>query len=75
MTQAEFLIAFQDMLQRDDAVEMGYVLKDMEEWDSLAFMAIISFYDLHFGIRLTFENLLPCVSVADIVALSEGNIA
>lgn len=75
MTQAEFLEALQDMLQRDDAVEMGCVLKNMEEWDSLAFMAIIAFYDQQFGIRLTFENLLPCVSVADIAALSEGNIA
>lgn len=75
MTQAEFLEAFQNILQCESAVTSDSLLKEMEEWDSLAYMATIAFFDLHFSKRLTFENLIPCQTVADIMKLSAGNIA
>ena len=75
MTITDFLEAFQDMLQRDDAITLHDKLKEMEEWDSLAFMAVVAFFDRHFEVRLTFEMLEECTTVEDIAALAQGKIA
>ena len=75
MTTSQFLEDFQSMLQRDEPVSVHEVLNDMEEWDSLALMAAISFFDLHFEIRLTFETLGTCRTVGDVMALTQDKLS
>lgn len=75
MTRQEFLETLQDMLQCEQALDARTVLTDMEEWDSLAFMVLISFFDKNFGKRITFDMLKPCRTPEDLIALSEGGIA
>ena len=75
MTSTDFLDAFQDKLQRDDAITLHDKLKEMEEWDSLAFMAVVAFFDIHFDVRLTFEILEECITVEDVAKLAQGKIA
>lgn len=41
----KFIPIFQDLLQRDEPVFATDTLADMEEWDSLAIMALIAWFD------------------------------
>lgn len=75
MTKEEFLVEFQEMLQRDDPVEAETPLASLEEWDSLARMVLIAFFDKTFGQRVTFDAFKPCRTVADLMDLAQGAIA
>lgn len=70
MTRQDFLVQLQDMLQSDSALEGDTILSNMEEWDSLAFMVLITFFDKKLGKRITFADLKPCRTVNDVIALS-----
>lgn len=74
MTRSDFIAELQEMLQTDDTLAEDTVLSDLEEWDSLAFMLLIAFFDKNFGIRLTFDELAPCETPAEIIELSKGAI-
>ena len=74
MTKAEFLEAFQDVLQRDDAVTADMVLTDMDEWDSLSKMATMSYFKGHFGVAITLDTLGKLEKVSDLIALAGDNI-
>ena len=43
MTNEEFLTEMQDVLQTEEELSMDTVLDDLEEWDSLSFMATMAF--------------------------------
>lgn len=75
MTRADFLARLQELLQTDTALEADTTLWDMEEWDSLAFMVLIAFFDKQFGIRLTFDAIKACATPADVISLANGAIA
>ena len=66
----EFLTEFQDLLQRDDPLSPDSRLEDLDEWDSLAIMAVIAWFDKQFGRTLNFGNFKGLQTVADVAALS-----
>ena len=66
----EFLPIFQDVLQRDDPLTADDALADIEEWDSLAVMATIAWFDRNLGRKLTFKDFKSLETVADIAALA-----
>lgn len=72
MTKQDFFSALQDMLQCDEPLTAATELTSMEEWDSLAFMAVIAFFDKNFGQRIVFSDLKKCRTVADVMALAKG---
>lgn len=74
MTRNEFLDALQDMLQTDDELTEDTPLGSMEEWDSLAFMVVIAFFDKNFAKRLTFEDLSACKTPAALMMFADGAI-
>lgn len=74
MTKSEFLIAFQDVLQRDDAVADTDALADMEEWDSLSKMATMAFFKKHFDVAITLDGLGKFETVADLINLAGDKI-
>ena len=74
MTKAEFLEAFQDVLQRDDPVAEDAVLADLDEWDSLSKMATMAYFKGHFGIVITLDTLGKLEKVSDLIALAGDNI-
>lgn len=75
MTKSDFIAELQEMLQTDDTLAEDTALADLEEWDSLAFMLLIAFFDKNFGQRITFEDLGVCETPLDIMELSKGAIA
>lgn len=70
MQLKEFLTEFQDLLQRDDPLSPDSRLEDLDEWDSLAIMAVIAWFDKRFGLTLNFGNFKGLKTVADVAALS-----
>lgn len=74
MTRNEFLHALQDMLQADAELSEDTPLAGLEEWDSLAFMVLIAFFDKNFGKKLTFEDLSACKTPAALMSLADGAI-
>lgn len=70
MELATFLIEFQDLLQRDEPLCPASRLDELEEWDSLAVMAVIAWFDKHFGLSLKFGDFKRLRTVADVAALS-----
>lgn len=66
MTQNEFLKEFQDILQRDEPVDLDGKLADMEEWDSLTAMATSFFLKSKFKIDLPLENFKEFQTARDI---------
>lgn len=75
MNKSQFLATLQDMLQCDEALQEDTVLAEREEWDSLAIMVLISFFDKNFGQRIAYNDLRQCRTIADLIALSKGAIA
>ena len=74
MTRNEFLGALQDMLQTDAALSEDTPLAGLEEWDSLAFMVVIAFFDKNFAKKLTFEDLSASKTPAALINLAGGAI-
>lgn len=72
MTKTEFLLAFQDLLGREGIVNIDDTLADLEEWDSLAMMSVIAWFDKHISITLNFNQLKALQTVVDIIALSKN---
>lgn len=75
MTRNEFLAALQDMLQTDAELSDDTPLASLEEWDSLAFMVVIAFFDKNFGKKLTFEDLTACKDPAALMELTGGALS
>ena len=68
MREEVFLADFCDLLQLDLATS----LRSLEEWDSLAGMALIAYFDRKCGKRLTFADIKKFATVGDIFVILES---
>lgn len=66
MDREEFLNEIQEILQRDDAVEINDALADYDEWDSLSKMAVMAFFDKQFGKKITLREIGGLKTVKDL---------
>lgn len=74
MTLAQFLTDLQDILQRDEPLTPNTVLTDVEEWDSLAAMGCLAYFDRMFGVKTTFAQYQQVRTVADVVAMVQDHV-
>ena len=74
MTLAQFLTDLQDILQRDEPLTPNTVLTDVEEWDSLAVMGCLAYFDRKFGVKTTFAQYQQVRTVADVVAMVQDHV-
>lgn len=72
MNSAEFLETFQELIQTDNELSMNTPLADIEEWDSMAIMAAIAYFDVTHGKQLTFEDFAQAKVVGDIAGMIPG---
>lgn len=68
MTKQEFLEKLQDVLERDEEVTEDMVLADMDEWDSLAAMAVMAFFNRQLSITLLPAEVREMKTVQDLIA-------
>ena len=66
MTTEDFLIQLQEVLQTDTVLTTDTVLADLDEWDSLAQMATMSFLNRNFGVKTNIAELAALGTVADL---------
>jgi acyl carrier protein len=62
------LVELEDVLQRDEPCHAEDVLAEYEEWDSLSKMAVMAFFNKHFGIKLTLDHMKDFITVQDLIA-------
>lgn len=69
MTIEELLEEIKETLQRDEDITLEMNLHDIEEWDSLAIISIISLYDQLFSLVVKSEDLKKADTIKDLVDL------
>ena len=74
MLRAVFLEELQDILQRDEPITPDMALQDIEEWDSLAVMSCMAYFDKHFSVKTKISQYRQLRTVADLMALANGAI-
>ena len=72
MQHDEFIDIFKDIIQSDSAIELDSSLADIEEWDSMAMMALIAYFDVKLGITITFDQLHTFSRIRDVALLIPG---
>ncbi|GIP47416.1 hypothetical protein D3C76_1058090 [compost metagenome] len=70
MTINEFINEFEESVLDvpQGTIQLETVLADVEEWDSMARVALNAVLDTHFGCTLNSEELKSIVTFSDIVA-------
>ena len=72
MTRNEFITIFKDIIQSDADITLETQLADIEDWDSMAIMALIAYFDVNRGVTATFDQLRHAQTVGDIADLASG---
>ena len=72
---ADFCKELGDILQIDTELNPESSFEGMEEWDSVSFMIVITYFEQYFSKKISFEQLAKCKKVQDVIDLSEKNIA
>ena len=57
MNKQEFLEELSEIMQLDNTIAENAVLKEFSEWDSMAYLGVISFFDMEFSIDVPVEEL------------------
>lgn len=68
MTKEEFLAEMQDVLQTEDTLTADTELADLAEWDSLAMMATMAFFDKKFGVKVGIRDFKAMNTMSDLMA-------
>ena len=67
----DFLSLFKEAVENED-ISLSSKLEDIEEWDSLAVLTLISEVEDNYGLILDPDMLDECLNVSDILALVNG---
>jgi acyl carrier protein len=70
MNKEQFLEELTEILQLDDQLNESVNIKDLEEWDSMAHLGVISLFDSEFSKSITNTELKEIEKVADLIALA-----
>lgn len=68
-----FVREFSELLGEPSTLAIETPLDDLEEWDSLNVLMLITHVDEKYGVELPLQELSECESVADIFALLESS--
>ena len=74
MTKKELLEEIKLTLQREEEIAFETELVEMEEWDSLAYISIISLYDRLFDFIITIDKLKKSKTIDDLINLVSNKL-
>ncbi len=66
MSEKEKLELLEEIMDREEPLELGMELENMEEWDSLSTLALAAKVKELYGINLTIEKITEFKTVQDI---------
>ena len=69
MTFEQFLAELQFIMQSDTPLTADTHLWDIEEWDSLAIMSCMAWFDKNFGVKTKFAQYSALDTPAQVAAL------
>ena len=70
MKKSEFLLLIDELIETEPGTLKGTdVLKDVEDWDSVAVMGYIALVDEQFEFTLSPKRLAECRTVDDLIKL------
>ena len=75
MTKKEFLSELAEIMQLDALLNGSENLEDFAEWDSMSSLAVISMFDMEFGVTLTSDNLQDVKFIPELIALAGDQIS
>ncbi|MET2852542.1 hypothetical protein ABXV24_11655 [Vibrio owensii] len=70
MNKEQFLTELTDVLQLEEMVNESTNLKELEEWDSMAHLGVISMFDIEFSKNITNAELKDVEAVSDLMVLA-----
>jgi len=72
MTKQEKIRIIEEMMELEEGtLEEGTVLKDLEEWNSLAKLSLIAILDEQFGRKISADEIKALKTVQDILQYME----
>ena len=74
MKRKELLFKIKDAFQRDDDLEEGMMLHEIEEWDSLAALSIIALFKQLFSVVITYADIQKLKTIKDIMNLVQDKL-
>ena len=74
ITKKELLEEIKLTLQREEEISFETELVEMEEWDSLSYISIISLYDRLFDFIITIDKLKKSKTIDDLINLVSNKL-
>ena len=74
MTITDFLNELNEIMQRDESLNNSDRLDNIEEFDSMSVLALMSLFDTEFEIDLTVDQVKEAETIQDLIKLANGNI-
>jgi len=74
MTKENFIQELEDLLETDVNLKETTVLDEIDEWDSLAVMSIISYIEENFDLEYSESDFEKVTTVQDILNLVSSKI-
>ncbi|MBK6963956.1 MAG: acyl carrier protein [Bacteroidales bacterium] len=71
--EAKFLEQFTELLERETPVTLEDVFREYDNWDSLAYLSVISFVDEEYGIVIPREEFGKMKTIKDIITFIAAN--
>ncbi|HEG2604578.1 TPA: acyl carrier protein [Campylobacter jejuni] len=74
MNKQEMFSALEEILMLDEGVlKEDSVLADFEDWDSLAFLSLMTLFDTKLQMNITSDQIANLKTVSDILKLAKIN--
>lgn len=70
----DFFEQLEEALEAEESLTDDTVLVDLEEWDSLGTLAVVSMVSERYGVSLASEELAGAVTARDLRRLVEGRL-
>ncbi|MEA5112119.1 Acyl carrier protein [bioreactor metagenome] len=71
--ETKFLEQFTELLEMEQPVKLNDIFREYENWDSLAYLSVISFVDEEYGIVIPREEFGKMKTVKDIIDYIAAN--
>lgn len=71
--EAKFLEQFTELLERENPVKMDDIFREYDNWDSLAYLSVISFVDEEYGLVIPRDEFGKMKTIGDIFNFVQQN--
>lgn len=71
MQQSDIISALAKIIgEKPENINLATKFQTLENWDSLAIVEIMAFFDASFGIKVNARKILSCESIGDLIELT-----